>query len=131
MRTASSAWDVYGQAQEGICWTVMRAAMASLKPAFALAAERDPSLPAKYPGLAALLGVKKAIAHKAVSTKRANKKAVAEGRQPTHGQCREEAAEERRQGDRGRGEAANAETSSAGAERDRGERDCAGGSHRP
>ena len=86
MRTASSAWDVYGQAQEGICWTVMRAAMASLKPAFALAAQRDPSLPAKYPGLAALLGVKKAIAHKAVSTKRANKKAVAEGREPTHGQ---------------------------------------------
>jgi len=85
MRTASSAWDVYGQAQEGICWTVMRAAMASLKPSFALAAQRDPSLPAKYPGLAALLGVKKAIAHKAVSTKRANKKAVAEGKEPTHG----------------------------------------------
>ncbi len=85
MRTASSAWDVYSQAQEGICWTVMRPAMDTLKAAFALAAGRDPSLLAKYPGLSALLDAKQAIAQKAASTKRLNKKAIAEGKPPIHG----------------------------------------------
>jgi hypothetical protein len=85
MRTASSAWDVYSQAQEGICWTVMRPAMESLKSAFNLAATRDPSLPAKYAGLSTLLGVKAAIAQKGASTKRLNKKAEAEGKPPIHG----------------------------------------------
>jgi hypothetical protein len=86
MRTSSSAWDVYSRDQEGICWGVMRPSMESLKAAFDLAATRDPSLPAKLPGLATLLGVKAAIAVRAASTKRANKKAVAEGKAPIHGQ---------------------------------------------
>jgi hypothetical protein len=85
MRTASSAWDVYCRDQEGICWGVMRASMASLIVAFTLAAQRDASLPAKLPGLAALLGVKRDIATRAAATKKANKKAIAEGRAPTHG----------------------------------------------
>jgi hypothetical protein len=87
MRTSSLAWDVYGRDQEGICWTVMRPGMESLKSSFDLAAQRDPSLLAKFPGLAALLGVKKVIAVKAASTRRANKKAVAEGKPATHGQA--------------------------------------------
>jgi hypothetical protein len=86
MRTASSAWDAFAVDQEGICWRSMRAAMERLRPAFYLAAMGDPSLTTKFAGLATLLGVKKMIARKAVSTKRANKKAVAEGKAPVHGQ---------------------------------------------
>jgi len=86
MRTSSSAWDVFCRDQEGMCWGVMRPTMESLKSAFDLAVTRDPSLTAKLPGLAALLGVKQAIARKAVSTKRANKKALAEGKPATHGE---------------------------------------------
>ena len=85
MRTASSAWDVYCRDQEGICWTVMRPGMEALKSAFDLAATRDPSLTAKLPGLAALLGVKQAIAQRGASTRRLNTKAKAEGKPPTHG----------------------------------------------
>ena len=85
MRTSSSAWDAYCQSQEGICWTTMRATMDRLQPAFMLAATTDPSLLTKMAGLATLLGVKKAIAQKGVATKRANKKAIAEGKAPVHG----------------------------------------------
>ena len=85
MRTCSSAWDIFSRDQEGICWGVMRPSMESLKLAFDLAATRDPSLPAKFPGLATLLGVKKSIAVRGASTRRLNKKALAEGKAPVHG----------------------------------------------
>ena len=50
----------------------------------------------RYPGLASLLGAKKAIAKKAAVTRRLNKKAVAEGKAPIHGRVgkkRQRAAE--------------------------------------
>jgi hypothetical protein len=86
MRTASSAWDAYCQEQEGICWRTMRGGMDRLRPAFTLAASGDPTLTTRFAGLTTLLGVKQAIAKKGVSTRRANKKALAEGKAPVHGQ---------------------------------------------
>jgi len=59
--------------------------MDRLKPAWDLAVMADPDLATQYPGLASLLGAKKAIADKAASTRRANKKAIAEGKAPLHG----------------------------------------------
>ena len=85
MRTAASAWDIYSQVQEGICWTAMRPSMESLKSAFELAVSRDPSLLTRFAGLSSLLGAKASIAKRAAATKRLNKKAVAEGKAPTHG----------------------------------------------
>jgi hypothetical protein len=85
MRTSSSAWDAYCESQEGICWTTMRATIDRLRPAFLLAATTDPSLATQLPGLYTLLDVKKGIAQKGAATKRANKKAIAEGKAPVHG----------------------------------------------
>jgi hypothetical protein len=85
MRTASTNWDAFCRVQEGIGWTLMRTMMARLLPAFDLAATGNSSLPVMYPSLATLLGAKKSIAQKAVSTKRLNTKAVSEGKPPVHG----------------------------------------------
>ncbi len=85
MRQASSNWDGYCVLQEGLSWKTMRAHMDSLRPAFDLAATANPQLVTKYPGLAAVLGAKKAIAQKAASTKRLNKEAIAKGEAPVHG----------------------------------------------
>jgi hypothetical protein len=96
MRTASTAWDLYCRDQEGIGWTMLRAVMDRLRPAFTLAATTDPSLLTKYPGLATLLGMRKSFSQKAASTRRLNRKAVAEGKPPTHGKvgkARQRAAE--------------------------------------
>jgi hypothetical protein len=96
MRTASAAWDAYCNDQEGICWRAMRSNLVRLRPAFDLAVAGNPALATKYAGLATLLGVKKTIAKKAVSTKRANKKAVAGGKAPVHvqiGKQRKKAAD--------------------------------------
>jgi hypothetical protein len=84
-RTTADAWDKYARTQEGVAWSLLRAILARMGPAFQLAVESDPSLAATYPGLTTLLGAKKAIAHKGVATKKANKKNVAEGKAPTHG----------------------------------------------
>jgi hypothetical protein len=85
MRTASTAWDGYARVQDGIGWTLLRTMMAVLTPAFRLAATTNTSLTLTYPGLATLLGVKKSIARKGVSTKRLNKQAKAEGKPQVHG----------------------------------------------
>jgi hypothetical protein len=85
MRRASKAWDGYCVVQEGFAWRAIRLIMTQLVPVFALAAMRNAKLLTQYPGLASLLGAKKAIAQKGVSTKKLNKKAVAEGKPPTHG----------------------------------------------
>lgn len=85
MRQATSNWDGYCVLQEGYAWQTIRAQIALLGPAFALATQADATLVTKYPGLAALLGAKKSIAQKGASTRRLNKEAQAKGELPTHG----------------------------------------------
>jgi hypothetical protein len=85
MRNATAAWFAYCRTQEGLVWALIRQFMERLKPAWDLAVTADASLTSQFPGLASLLGAKKAIAQKAVSTKRANKKAEAQGKAPLHG----------------------------------------------
>jgi hypothetical protein len=85
MRNATAAWDVYCRTQEGLVWARLRTVMERLKPAWEVATTANGSLASKYPGLASLLGAKKAIAQKAALTKALNKKAIAEGRLPLHG----------------------------------------------
>jgi hypothetical protein len=84
-RTQADAWDRYARTQEGVSWTMLRALMAEMTPTYEVAVASDPELASTMPGLTTLLGVKKTIAHKGVSTKKANAKAKAEGKQPTHG----------------------------------------------
>jgi hypothetical protein len=85
MRIETAAWDAFCQTQEGICWQTIRVMMDRLGPAFELAVTGDATVASTMPGLAALLGAKKAIAQKAVATKKANKAAVARGEAPVHG----------------------------------------------
>jgi hypothetical protein len=85
MRTKSAAWDGFSGAQEGLAWLVLRAIMTRLQPSFDLAAQGNTELASTYAGLAALLGAKKMIARKGASTRKANAKAAAEGKEPVHG----------------------------------------------
>ena len=85
MRNSTAAWDTYCRTQEGFVWAQLRALMLRLKPAWDLAVKADASLASQFPGIASLLGAKKVIAQKALSTKQANKKAIAEGKAPLHG----------------------------------------------
>ncbi|MGO8992972.1 MAG: hypothetical protein ACLQVI_06570 [Polyangiaceae bacterium] len=85
IRQASTKFDGYASLQEGLSWKAIRTQMAALRPAFTLAANRDPTLVVKYAGLAKLLSAKQSIAQKGAATKKANKKAEAKGELPTHG----------------------------------------------
>ncbi|HEY2517133.1 MAG TPA: hypothetical protein VGI39_39945 [Polyangiaceae bacterium] len=85
MRRESHAWDEYTLVQEGLCWAVLRSFMQRLVPVFAMAIAADPSLAATFPSLTALLGARKAIAQKAVATRKANNTAKAKGEAQTHG----------------------------------------------
>ena len=85
MGVATKAWEAYVSNEEGVGWTAVRQQIASLKPAFKLAAAANPALLTTYPKLAALLGAKSAIAKKGSATKAANKKAKAAGQPATHG----------------------------------------------
>jgi hypothetical protein len=85
MRKATAAWDAFSMMEEGLAWGTIRSLMDRLAPLWEIAAAADPSLAATYPALATLFGAKKAIAQKAVSTKKLNKEAVARGEAPTHG----------------------------------------------
>jgi hypothetical protein len=70
---------------QGLSWQVIRTQEDYLRPAFALAAKRNPALAEKYTGLAKLLAAPNTSAQKAVATKKANKKNAADGKPPTHG----------------------------------------------
>lgn len=82
---SSGAWQKYAGLMQGLSWQVIRTQEDYLRPAFALAAKRNPALAEKYTGLAKLLAAPSTTAQKAVATKKANKKNVAEGKPPTHG----------------------------------------------
>jgi hypothetical protein len=85
LRAESSAWDAYCVTQEGMAWQAFRPLLDKLVAAFKLAVDSNKALVSEYPGLATLLGAKAQIAQKAASTRRLNKKAVAEGKPPYHG----------------------------------------------
>jgi hypothetical protein len=68
-----------------MCWILARLLIAQMSPMYTTAIAANPALAAMLPGLTALLHVKKTIAHKGVSTKKANSKEKAAGKQPTHG----------------------------------------------
>jgi hypothetical protein len=85
LRAESHAWDEYCATQEGMAWQALRPLVDKLVTAFMLAADSNKALLSTYPGLAAFLGAKGLIAQKSVSTKRLNKKAIAEGKEPYHG----------------------------------------------
>jgi hypothetical protein len=84
-RTRADAWDLFARTQEGVSWTMLRALIGQMAPIYEVAVASDPEMASTLPGLTTLLDVKKTIAHKAVSTKKANAKDVAEGKAPTHG----------------------------------------------
>ena len=90
-RTQADAWDKYARTQEGISWTMLRRMMGQLAPIYGAVVAADPSIATMFPGLATLLDAKKVIAHRSASTKKANAKAKAEGREPTHGKVGKEA----------------------------------------
>jgi hypothetical protein len=85
MRNASDDWDGFCRSQEGVAWTTIRAMQDRLRPAWDLAVAGDPTLAARFPNLAALLGAKRATAKQGVATKALNKQAIAKGEPPTHG----------------------------------------------
>jgi hypothetical protein len=86
MRNASFKWDQYAATEEGNLWTNARPLMDEFRNAFVQVQKADPTLAAQLPGLTTFLGVRTAIALKAASTKRANKKAEADGKPAQHGQ---------------------------------------------
>jgi hypothetical protein len=84
-RQATQAWLRYAGLEEGLSWEVIRTQQDSLRPAFALAAKRNPALAEKYTGLAKLLAAPKTAAQQGAATRKANKQATAEGKPATHG----------------------------------------------
>ena len=85
LRAESAAWDGYCATEEGLAWQAFRPMLDKFATAFQLAADSNRSLVSQYAGLATLIGARVQIANKAASTRKLNKKAVAEGQQPFHG----------------------------------------------
>jgi hypothetical protein len=82
---ATLAWLRYVGLMQGLSWQVIRTQEQCLRPAFALAAKRNPALGEKYSGFAKLLFAQSKAAQQAVATKMANKKDIADGKPPSHG----------------------------------------------
>jgi hypothetical protein len=82
---ASTLWFNYVRAGAAVAWQDSRGLVEDLKTPFQLASAADPTIATAYPAITRLLGVAKAIAQKGVATRKANAKAKAEGRLPTHG----------------------------------------------
>jgi hypothetical protein len=87
-RNASEAWTEYVKVADAMAWQAVTPALDALKPAFALALAKDPTLASKYRGLAALFSARKATAQAAVTTKqkKAKAKAVAQSAASTAAQ---------------------------------------------
>ena len=96
MCQATIAWLAYASLMEGLSWRLIRTQMDSLRPAFLLAMKRNPKLAEQYGGLVKLLTVLSTTAQAGAAARKANKKAVAEGKLPIHGKVgkrRQRAAE--------------------------------------
>jgi hypothetical protein len=85
MRNSTRSWDVYCRDREGNVWAFLRGMMAVVGPIFKAAATADQTLIARFPNLAAFLGMKSKSAKQAVTTKKANQAAEAKGEPPFHG----------------------------------------------
>jgi hypothetical protein len=85
MRVRTIAWSSYCLEQEGLAWIDVRKLMDQLQPAFALAVQSDASIGTQFPNLVKLFDAQRAIAQAGATTRKANKKAVAEGKLPTKG----------------------------------------------
>ena len=68
----STSWMDFVKAGEGMAWKDTLTLTDRLKAPFALASANDPSMIARYPAIARLLGAAQQIAKKAVATKKRN-----------------------------------------------------------
>jgi len=96
MRVRTIAWEGYCLQQEGLAWIDVRKLMDQIQPLFEVAVSNDPSIGAAYPMMLKFFGAQRVIAAKGVATRKANLKAVAEGKAPTKGKVgkrRERAAQ--------------------------------------
>jgi hypothetical protein len=85
MRLRTIAWGSYCLEQEGLAWTDVRKLMDQLQPAFELAVTSDASIGTQFPNLVKLFNALRTIAQAGAATRKANKKAIAEGKPPTKG----------------------------------------------
>jgi hypothetical protein len=96
MRVRTIVWGSYCLQQEGLAWIDVRNLMDKLQPAFELAVAADASIGTQFPNLVKLFNALRTIAQAGAATKKANKKAQAEGKPPTKGKVgkqRQRAAE--------------------------------------
>jgi hypothetical protein len=96
MRVRTITWEGYCLQQEGLAWIDVRRLMDKLQPLFELAIASDASVGTEFPMLVKLFGAQRAIAQKGAATRKANRKAVAEGKAPVKGKVgkrRQRAAE--------------------------------------
>jgi hypothetical protein len=82
MLADTSDWTAFVKSQEGMAWMATLLLVDKLKAPFSLASTNDPSLAARYPALARLLGAAKVIAKRGAATK-ARVKAAAAGKPST------------------------------------------------
>jgi hypothetical protein len=85
MLVGMATWDEYARSQAGAAWSAVRDITASLSPAFELASKTDNTLARQFPALVRLFEARKVIAARAAATRKANKKAAADGKPQTHG----------------------------------------------
>jgi hypothetical protein len=85
MRVSVATWDEYCRSQEGAAWSAVRDIISSLAPAFQLASRTDNTLGRQFPALVRLFDARKVIAARGAATRKANKKAAAEGKLQSHG----------------------------------------------
>ncbi len=69
---SSMHWADFVRANEGMAWKDTLGLMDRLKMPFSLATLHDPTIAAKFPALARLLGAQKAIAKRSVATRKVN-----------------------------------------------------------
>lgn len=77
-REASSAWDAYVRAQDGMAWKDALTLVDQLKPLFHIAAARSRDVANRYPGIAELCDAANLVAKRSLATrqKRAKEKAA-------------------------------------------------------
>jgi hypothetical protein len=72
-RDAAEAWNIYVRGQDAMAWRVALERLDELKPAYKLAAGRNPALASSYPRLADFFDTHKQIAQRATATKKKQK----------------------------------------------------------
>jgi len=85
MRVRTIAWEGYCLQQEGLAWVDIHRLMDQIQPLFELAVASDASIGVQFPMMLKLFNAQRVIAAKGAATRKANKKAIAEGKQPVKG----------------------------------------------